>query len=305
MQIKKSLILLIILSLSLSLVNAQKRQVIVHKEVSTGDASHNEVFIKHVGGHGLITDTSDVDVIVVGDGDVQFWNDSLHNKLIFMNEGDLAFSKDSLLTNVFIHKTPSHAKKVARIIIKKSGFFRKSKIIIDFDPRNQNILKVVDNDKEVPANKFHKYQEYLEDAADLSELEALHPTMQDFELQVELGKLPNIEVLEGLDSLIVILDGLESKHAIIKKERYKSLKHIVELETLAEELQGILTGAGITPPQKIREMSIKERKFYINGKEITGDVGGKCIQAYMEHSDLTPEDLDKKGEEISIHITFD
>ena len=279
MHVKKSLVLLTILSLSLSMALAQKRQVTVHKEIKTDDSARNEIIIKHMGGHEFIQDSSDVDIIFVQDGDVQVWKDSLHSKLIYMTEGDIAFSDDSTLKNVFIHRTPSHEKKVARIIIKKSGFFRKSKIVIDYDPRTQNILNVVENGKEITANKFHKYQDYLEESAELGDLDALYPAMEDFELQLELGELANLEVLEGLDSLLIVLEGLESLPAIIKKERYKSLKHIVELETLTDELQSILTSAGITPPQKIKEMSIKKRKFYLNGEEITGSVGEKCIQA--------------------------
>ena len=105
--------------------------------------------------------------------------------------------------------------------------------------------------------------------------------------------------------MIIKLDGLKSKHAVAKKQHYRSLKQIVELDNLTEELQNILTAAGITPPQKINDIAIKERKFYLNGDEISGAVGQKCIQAYMDQSELTHEDLEKKGEEISIQIHFD
>jgi len=129
--------------------------------------------------------------------------------------------------------------------------------------------------------------------------------MEEFDLQIELGELPNMEVLEGLDSMIIRLDALKSKHAVVKRQHYKAMKQVVELENLTEEFQDIITSAGLTPPQKINDISIEKSKFYLNGEELQGDVGEKCIQAYLNHSDLTFEDLEKKGDEISIHISFD
>jgi len=43
----------------------------------------------------------------------------------------------------------------------------------------------------------------------------------------------------------------------------------------------------------------------VNEEEITGEAGEKCIQAYMDHSDLSPEDMGRKGDEINIQISFD
>lgn len=212
---------------------------------------------------------------------------------------------DSTLERVILHKMPTHHQKAARIVIKKSGLFKKSKIVIDFDPMTKMILNVLDNGKEMPEKKFHKYQEYLEDATELAPLEALHPAMEEMDLRIELGELPTLEGLEGLDSLIIHLEALESDHAVFKKEHYKSIKHVIELDNLAETIQNILAESGATPPQKIEKISIKKGKFFVNGDEIKGDAGQKCLQAYMANSDLTPEDMEIKGEEISIKILFD
>ncbi len=212
---------------------------------------------------------------------------------------------DSTIEDIIIHKIPRHHQKTARIVIKKSGLFRKSKIVIDFNPMTKKIVNVMDNGKEVPGNKFHKYQDYLEDATELAPLEALHPAMEEMDLKIELGELPSLEGLEGLDSLIIHLEALESAHATIKKEHYKLVKHVVELDNLAETIQNILAENGATPPQKIKNISIKKGVFHVNGKEIKGEVGDKCIQAYVDLSDLTNEDLNSKEDEINIKIQFD
>lgn len=225
-----------------------------------------------------------------------------HKEVIMLQDHD---ESDSVAKNIFVHKMPWHERKAARIIIKKSGLFKKSKIIIDFDPMNKKIMKVMDNGKEMPENKFHKYQEYLEDATERASLEALHPVMEEMDLRLELGELPSLEGLEGLDSLIIHLEALESAHAVIKKEHYKSIKHVIKLDNLAETIQNILAENGATPPQKIETITIKKGKFFVNGDEIKGAAGEKCIQAYMANSDLTPDDMEKKGEEISIKIVFD
>ncbi|NQT62637.1 MAG: hypothetical protein HQ556_06725 [Candidatus Marinimicrobia bacterium] len=225
------------------------------------------------------------------------------HKEVFITQ--LGEDSDSAMTKIFVHKMPRHEQKAARIVIKKSGFFKKNKIIIDFDPMTKKIMNVLDNGKEMPEKKFHKYQEYLEDATELAPLAALHPAMEEMDLRIELGELPSLEGLEGLDSLIIHLDALESAHAVIKKEHYKSIKHVIELDNLAETIQNILGESGATPPQKIETIAIKKGKFYVNGDEIKGETGKKCIQAYMANSDLTPEDMEKKGEEISIKILFD
>ncbi len=293
MNSKKVLLNIVILTLLTSWTLAQTRQVIVHKAEKPGDPTLVELDFDH-------------------DIELELY-DSLHHQIVFKKElieldslvQGIKMVTDSTLRKVFVHRVPQVEKRTARIIIKKSGFLRKNKIVIDFDPVSRKIVNVVDNDKDISENKFHKYQDYLEDVTELPELEALHPAMEAFDLQFELGELPNFEVLEGLDSMIIKLDGLKSKHAVAKKQHYRSLKQIVELDNLTEELQNILTAAGITPPQKINDIAIKERKFYLNGDEISGAVGQKCIQAYMDQSELTHEDLEKKGEEISIQIHFD
>ncbi|MBC8192431.1 MAG: hypothetical protein ISR87_00050 [Candidatus Marinimicrobia bacterium] len=225
-----------------------------------------------------------------------------HKEIYLIQDGD---ESDSVAANIIVHRMPRHEQKAARIVIKKSGFFKKNKIIIDFNPMTKKIIKVLDNEKEMPEKKFHKYQEYLEDATELASLEALHPVMEEMDLKIELGELPSLEGLEGLDSLIVHLEALESAHAIIKKKHYKSIKQVIRLDNLAETIQNILAESGATPPQKIETISIEKGKFFVNGDEIIGDTGQKCLQAYMANSDLTPEDMQKKGEEISIKILFD
>ena len=228
--------------------------------------------------------------------------DEIHKEVFITEDGEVS---DSALTKIFVRRMPRHEQKVARIVIKKSGFFKKNKIVIDFDPMTKKIMNVLDNGKEMPEKKFHKYQEYMEDATEMAPLEALHPAMEEMDLKIELGELPSLEGLEGLDSLIVHLEALESAHAVIKKEHYKSIKHVIELDNLAETIQNILAESGATPPQKIETISIKKGMFYVNGDEIKGEAGKKCIQAYMANSDLTPEDMEKKSEDISIKIRFD
>ncbi|MBT4034457.1 MAG: hypothetical protein HOB84_06620 [Candidatus Marinimicrobia bacterium] len=228
--------------------------------------------------------------------------EDIHKEVIITQDGEVS---DSAATKIFVRKMPRHGRKAARIVIKKSGFFKKNKIIIDFDPITKKIMKVLDNGKEMHEKKFHKYQEYLEDATELAPLAALHPAMEEMDLKIELGELPPLEGLEGLDSLIVHLEALESAHAVLKKEHYKSIKHVIELDNLAETIQNILGESGATPPQKIETIAIKKGKFFVNGDEIKGVTGQKCIQAYTANSDLSPEEMEKKGEEISIQIHFD
>lgn len=275
------LILLIMVTFGVSMGMGQVTKKVMVKKTSGGDSLRTTVEIEN--------DVS----IISGEGENHFiWID------------DEVMKGDSLLKKVFIHKRPHHERKAARIIVKESGFFKKNKIIIDFDPVTRVIRKVMDNDKEVPPKKFHKYQDYLEDATELESLEDLHPAMEEFDLQLELGELPPLEMLEGLDTLLIKLEDLESKHAVFKKERYKSLKHVIKLDHLTEGVQDIMADEGLTPPQKIEEISIKKGKFYVNGELVDGEAGEKCIQLYTNHSDLTREDLEKKGEEISIHIKF-
>jgi hypothetical protein len=229
-------------------------------------------------------------------------NDSTSLKHVVIIDRDRA---DSTREQVFLHKMPNHHQEAARIVIKKSGFFKKNKIVIDFDPVTKNIVSVIDNGKDMPEKKFHKYQEYLEDATEIAPMRALHPAMEEMDLKIELGDFPNSEELEGLDSLIIQLEALKSAHAVLKKEQYKLVKHVVELDNLAETIQNILAENGATPPQKIETIAIKKGMFYVNGKEIKGAAGEKCIQAYVEQTDLTKEDLDKNGDDISITIRFD
>lgn len=321
MHNQKHFIFLAVLILGVSGSLAQERQFIVQTEVTHQDSGQKNIIFSSDQDTETIWEDGRRKFVIKGPGNFIMFDDSskqqtvVHQRMITSDSTGAEFMMDhnfniellgdSLSQNVFIVKNHHSQQKTARIIIKKSGFFRKNKIIIDYDPRSLEIFKVADNDELIPANKFHKYQEYLEDATELSELEALHPAMDEFDLQIELGELPNFEALEGLDSLIIQLKGLESKQALLKKEHFMSIKHIVELDNLTEEIQNVLSAEGITPPQKIREIAIKKGKFFLNGDEVKGAIGEKCLQVYIDQSDLTREDIEKKSEEITIHINFD
>ncbi len=286
MNSKRQLVILFVSIIATSFALGQQKHIIIEKKMHDGDSLsvHNNV-------------DYDVQIKIIAD--------SLHDHFNWSQSGDIEIFSDSTYKNVFVHKLPMHAQKAARIVIKKSGFFRKSKIIIDFDPMTKAIIKIIDDGEEVPAKKFHKYQDYLEDASDFAELEALHPRIEELELKLEGLELPNPEMLADLESLIVNLEGLESKKAHLERQKFTLMKHVFELENLEGVFQEILEDSGITPPQKIETISIQKGKFFINDEEIKGEVGEKCLQAYMEHSDLSPEDMEKKGEEISIDIRFD
>lgn len=232
--------------------------------------------------------------------------DSLIDKYIHINDGDLP---DSLMKKVIIHKDKEVHKKVGRVVIKKSGLFKKNKIVIDFDPDSEKILKVVDNGEEVPESKFHKYQDELEGATEYADLESLHPKMEEVEVNIELGAIADSEKFADLEELILELEHMDSEHAKMKQEHYLSVKKVVELDKLQETIQKILENAGETPPQKIKEIEIRKGKFYLNGEEIEGELGQKCIQAYAEQADMKLEKLTQDDRwpigDINIHILFD
>ncbi len=285
MPSKTKLFVTLALTLSISWAIGQERRVIVHKKVLNADSLHDPFNFEH---------------------DLEFEIfDSLKNHFTWSHDGVIDLLGDSSRREVFIHRAPMHERKAARIVIKKSGFFRKSKIVIDFDPMNQAIIKVLDNDQEVPLQKFHKYQKYLEDATEFAELEALHPRMEELEFKMQSLQLADSEKMADLEALLIDLEKLESGRAHLKREHYSSIKKVIKLENLEKVFQEILENAGMTPPQKLETIAIKKGKFYINGEEIEGDVGKKCIQAYMSNSNLNSEDLEMKGEEISIQIKFD
>lgn len=269
MQIKKSFILLAILMFTLA--TAQDQKVVVVKELIQADSGNHKIIVHH-----------DMDIL-----------DSAKHKII--NLHNVVEGLDSNLSNIFIHKMPHHAQKSARIIIKKSGLFRKNKIIIDFNPMTRNILKVTDNGKEVPEKKFHKYQEYLEDATDYAELEALHPRMEELTVTMELPDLPDSQKLADLEAIIIDLESLESDRAALKKEHFISLKRVIELEGLTETILGIMEKAGETPPQKIKEIEVRDGLFFLNGTEVKGELGQKCIEAYNSHATIELDGTTPRG----------
>ena len=286
MYSKSKLFISVILTIVASFVLGQTKQITVHRTGQDGDSLKMEVIVDY-------------------EMDMDFSDDSLQNHFIWAHNGEIKVLGDSSISKIFIKNLPRQERKAARIVIKKSGFFRKNKIVIDFDPMTRNIVKVVDNDEVISPKKFHKYQDYLEDATEFAELEALYPRMEELEFSIQSLELPDSEKLADLEALLIELDEFDSDRALFKKEHYTSIKRIIELDNLEEVFQDILEDAGVTPPQKIKNISIKKGRFFVNGDEIKGDVGQKCIQAYRGYSDLSPEDIHKKGEEISIQISFD
>mgnify|MGYP006865013674 CR=1 FL=1 len=281
------------------------KDYVVVKESSGGDSSSYNITINSNGESGSAEDLVIMKEFVdSGSG--------LHNIVINSNKGK-AISKDmiilrgsegadSSLYNITIDsdmdlsdssgtmlwvKSPAHHKRqAARIVIKKTGFFRKSKIVIDFDPTSLEILKVIDNDKEVKPSKFHKYQDHLEDANDYSDLEALHPKMQEIEMRIEQADISDADKIAGLDSILVVLSELESDRAQIKMDHYVTVKRVVELDKLADTILSIIENSGATPPQKVKEIKMEDGKFFLNGDEIKGETGQKCLDAYSSASGI-------------------
>ena len=291
MRFQKVLIILTIMTVGIPAALTQSREFIIHHEVEDGDSLSNELIFRTELGIEFLRDSLDEHFVILQDG------------MELLHDG-IKFIQDSSFNQILVHKLPFRETRVARIVIKKSGFFRKSKIVIDFDPFSKEIVKVVDNGEEIPEKKLYKYQEYLEDATEYSELEALHPRMEEIELEIDMLRLPDSEKLADLEALIIDLEGLKSDRAYLKKEHYTSIKRVIELESLEEDIQNALEEAGMDVPKKIETIEIKKGKFFLNDKEITGTAGEKCVQAYINNSDLEHEDLEKKGEEISIQIRF-
>lgn len=218
-------------------------------------------------------------------------SDSIQHKMIFDRDLNLELD-DSVNAGVFVIKKPVMREKIARIVIKKSGFLRKNKIIIDFEPLTKTIVKVEDNGKEIEEQKFYKYQKYLEEATEISELEALHPKMEELEFKLQKIQLADTGMMADLEELVVQLEGLRSEHAILKKKQYASILQIIELEKLSEIIQSFYTEAGLTPPQKIKTIEIRGDQFFLNGAEVKGELGQKCIKAYQQHAG-SPESVEE------------
>jgi len=261
MHFKKSLTVLLLLVSSL--VIGQEKEVIVIKDYFSTLDSGFQTIVVH----------SNLELL-----------DSTTHKIIDIHAG--LDSLNPRMKNIFIQKAPGHHQPTARIVIKKSGFFRKNKIVIDFNPITQEILNVVENEKVILKKKFHKYQEYLEDASDYAELEALHPRMEELEMIMELRDLPDSQKIADLNAILIDLESLESGRALMKKEHFISIKRIIELDELSEAILGLLEDAGVTPPQKIEQIELKDGLFFLNGDEIKGALGQKCIKAYNTHTGI-------------------
>lgn len=281
MQFQKSVTGIFLLVTTLAL--AQEQDYVIIKKISPVDSGAHKIFVEH---NGNLLDST--------------------GHLFLKIQESLEGIEDSVKKKIYINKMPIHERKIARVIIKKSGFFRKSKIVIDFDPMSQKILHVSDDEKVVPKNKFHKYQNYLEDATEYPELEALHSRMEEFEWQLDLPNLSDSLKIAGIDGLLLDLDSLKSDYARLKKEYYVSAKSIIELKGLVEIIQNVLEESGEAPPQKIEAITIKNGKFFINGDELAGELGKKCIEAYEAHTGNKLSEMGKgKDEKVSIHIQFD
>ena len=321
MHNQKHFIFLAVLILGVSGSLAQERQFIVQTEVTHQDSGQKNIIFSSDQDTETIWEDGRRKFVIKGPGNFIMFDDSskqqtvVHQRMrtsdstgaefIMDHNFNIELLGDSLSQNVFIVKNHHSQQKTARIIIKKSGFFRKNKIIIDYDPRSLEIFKVADNDELIPANKFHKYRDYLEESTEYAELEALHPRLEEFEFRIQTDHLNDSAKLNELTILLEDLQTLKSDRAHFIKQQYSTIKRVIELDELEEVIQTILSDAGLKPPQKIEDISIKKGKFFLNGEEVKGEIGQKCIQAYASQSDLTLEDLEKKGDEISIRIDFD
>ncbi|MCF7822985.1 MAG: hypothetical protein K9N35_02340 [Candidatus Marinimicrobia bacterium] len=298
MQNQKNLILGILFILLSSTSMAQDEVIIDMRSDGGADSIFNRIFINHDFDLSDSTNRKTFYIRSTPSFDEK-------NGILFINHDLDSF--DSTGGKILLRSIPSREKKAARVVIKKSGLFRKNKIVIDFDPATHHIVKVTDNGNDVPISKFHKYQDYLEEANDFTELEALHPRMEELEWNMVVDDLSDSVKIAKIEYVLQDLENLKSDRAKFKKEHFVSIKKILELDELAETIQKVLEESGMTPPQKIKEIKIKDEIFFLNGEEITGELGKKCIAVCQNH--VNSDDRKIKGwkQESSsdIHIIFD
>ncbi len=276
----------LILVLSLLLASglwAQEERIVIKKEIheedqnqGTKDGDESRVIKKiiHMGAEGA-------------DKDGLIWISEDEGGVHADIDVEVILDTDSLLQDlgdkvVMIQKKHRGHQPPAKVIILKSGFFRRDTTIVYYDPLDRTILKVIDDGQEMDAGEFHKYRDQLDGAMEMAELEDLEPRIEDLEIKLSLPDFPDSLKLKELDSLLVELKELDSKQAKLNLEKLISTRTILFGDVQQPDFPALLEKAGINISQGVTTLRIEKGKISINGEPISPEQQAAFDTVYEE-----------------------
>jgi len=307
MKAKRNLMMILALTLLMGGLQAQQKKVIKIKQgdgeekdgvVFIHDGDGQKVKIKKevfwVEGDSLDIDSDGDHVILLQGGDDE---DTEIDVQVFMKENFK--TGDSLKQVIMLKSDAPPMPHLNRVVILKSGLFRRDTTVILHVPGTRKIVKVIDDGKEVPAAKFHKYRKHLDGALDMAELEELAPRIEEMEIRLALPEISDSLKLESLDSLLVELKVLQSDLATLQHEKLITARRVISMDAMANEMLVALEKAGLNPPEKIKSLRIEDDRIWINGEELTGKAADVCLKVFQNSSG------DRLGKGLIFDIEFD
>ena len=199
----------------------------------------------------------------------------------------------------FLNTTTAGSLDTGKVIILKSGFLSKDSTVIEYIKGSNEIIRVYENGKEVPARKYGKYREKIFETLELKKISEFLPDLQELEVFLESGKLSLDEKLIEMEAILEEMAEMESEMAEVNREILGIRHESLSFKVLRKKLQETLWSNDVFPPDEVNIIEVDADKFIVDGIELDSTMTKLCREVY--------EDVrgDKVGENESVKIQFD
>lgn len=181
---------------------------------------------------------------------------------------------------------------IGTVTITRSGFRKDSKLEIRYRKHDRKIMGVTDNGKEIPENKFHKYEKKLSGALESTTVSERLPEFDDLAKRLDSGDMPDSVKLDEITSVLVEIDKLESGLARTYKGLFEAKQRMILLANLRHEILDALASHRFILKNECRELAISSDACWIDGERLSDEafqIVHSLWQKYKER-DLEPDE---------------
>ncbi len=203
----------------------------------------------------------------------------------------------ALPQKINIHLNPD-STGIGEITILKSGFLSRDSTVINYRKKDKTIIRVIENGKEVPAKRHHKYEKHVREVDEFEKMSELLPEIKELEVMLESEELTMQEKLMELKEIQLELSDMESElaeqqHLIVEVHRRS-----IMFDVMRSDLLNYLHGQGFNPPEDVSIIEVTRDSFTVDGVILADSLADNCYDIFDSHRGQ------KLGKGESVKIEF-
>ena len=173
---------------------------------------------------------------------------------------------------------------IGTVIVKKSGFFSDSKLMIKYRKSDKKIVAVVEDNEVIEKNKFYKYNDNLKEILNFDEIESILPELEKINDKIISSNLTKKEKIMQIEEIETRLNKLDDNLARTQKEILKVQKGVINLEIFVDSLIQILSSNDLRIKNEF-EIKFKNNNVYYENNILEKEISYSLRTLYERHHD--------------------